>query len=353
MGQVTRYFAGGNTAEGFVSFFPFVLPEQDRRRMYFIKGGPGVGKSSFMKVIGKEMEQDGYDVEYFYCSGDPECLDAVAIPKLGVGIMDATAPHSYDPVIPGARDTLISLGDYLDERAMSPYLSEIERIGKRISTHYQDSYHYLKAAAELKSMTHNTVKHATIYMEKCLAGEYARRLSEQYVSECTKSASRIGTLRQLFGEAYTHMGYLSHVDVLPREQTILLLEPNEQRLDILLQALAEQTISQGIDIISLHHPLSPLLLSHLYLPEQKVLFTGDLSLEEGAETCGSYHAEGSICGQAVHEENYDDLIRHAVDQLKGAKKAHDELETYYVRNMDFDRVEEKLNHVLTFIKEMK
>ena len=117
--------------------------------------------------------------------------------------------------------------------------------------------------------------------------------------------------------------------------------------------MTEQTIALSTDIISLYHPLSPSLQAHLYLPEQKVLFIGDLSLKEGAKVCSSYHTEASICEQAVYEQSYDQLIQYAINQLKGAKKAHDELETYYVRHMDFDRVGEKLNHILTSIREME
>ena len=55
----------------------------------------------------------------------------------------------------------------------------------------------------------------------------------------------------------------------------------------------------------------------------------------------------------LQEQNYEELIHYAVNQLKSAKKAHDELETYYVKHMDFDRVSEKLNEVLIKIKSIK
>ena len=38
-------------------------------------------------------------MEYF-CSSDPESLDGVAIPEKGAALMDGTAPHVYDPVLP-------------------------------------------------------------------------------------------------------------------------------------------------------------------------------------------------------------------------------------------------------------
>ncbi|MDO5573829.1 MAG: hypothetical protein Q4G60_07610 [bacterium] len=367
MSQITRYFAGGNTANGFVSFFPFVLPPQDRKRMFFIKGGPGVGKSSFMKVIGSEMEQAGYDVEYFYCSGDPECLDAVAVPKLGVGIMDATAPHSYDPELPGARDTLISLGDFLDEKAMSPFVSEIERINAHISMSYRNCYHYLKSAAELKMVAEEVENRGIIkgellqsempmitVRETILIQRYTRKLLEEYIfrDDAIQQADEpyIGTNRNLFCTAYTHMGLVSYLDALPRERTALILEHNERKIDMILRELRIQIMNSGRNTVSLYHPLRSTLLSHLYVPEDQLLFTGDMELKDSAELRNSYHASDIIQEHTLQDQNFDELISYAVTQLKSAKKAHDELESYYVKNMNFTGVSEKLNEVLTKIR---
>ena len=44
-----HFFAGGNTCRGFHSCFDSILPPDSRKRMYFIKGGPGVGKSTLMR----------------------------------------------------------------------------------------------------------------------------------------------------------------------------------------------------------------------------------------------------------------------------------------------------------------
>ena len=123
--QTIHYFAGGNTAQGFHSCFEDLLPAPERKRMFYLKGGPGVGKSTLMKRFASAAEEKGVRTEYFHCSSDPDSLDGAAFPELGIGIMDATAPHSYDPVVPGARDTLIALGDFLDEEALKPYLHEI------------------------------------------------------------------------------------------------------------------------------------------------------------------------------------------------------------------------------------
>ena len=49
-GKVREFFPGGNTSLGFFSYYDYLVPP-DATRIMIIKGGPGVGKSSFMKAL--------------------------------------------------------------------------------------------------------------------------------------------------------------------------------------------------------------------------------------------------------------------------------------------------------------
>jgi DNA replication protein DnaC len=62
-GKLREFFPGGNTSYGFYSFYDFII-DKDATRIFVIKGGPGVGKSTFMKVIGQSMLEKGFDVEF-------------------------------------------------------------------------------------------------------------------------------------------------------------------------------------------------------------------------------------------------------------------------------------------------
>ena len=90
----TSYFLGANTASGFRSLYGgFCRGAGDYLRI--VKGGPGTGKSGFMRAVGREAARRGYDVELVRCSGDPGSLDGLYIPALGLGWVDGTAPHDY------------------------------------------------------------------------------------------------------------------------------------------------------------------------------------------------------------------------------------------------------------------
>ena len=91
-GHTRKVFPGANTSRGFWSFFEYLIPE-DAERIFVIKGGPGVGKSTFMRKIGEEIVNMGYDVEYHCCAADPGSLDGVVIPAFNIGLLDGTAPQ--------------------------------------------------------------------------------------------------------------------------------------------------------------------------------------------------------------------------------------------------------------------
>ena len=103
----TSFFLGANTAGGFFSLYDgFCRGAGDYLRI--VKGGPGTGKSGFMRALGREAARRGFDVELIRCSGDPGSLDGLYIPALGLGWVDGTAPHVAEPRVFGAD------GDYAD-----------------------------------------------------------------------------------------------------------------------------------------------------------------------------------------------------------------------------------------------
>lgn len=82
MAQITHFFAGANSGNGFQNLFSEMVDLEDTYDFMILKGGPGVGKNTFMREIGKTMERAGTPVEYLWCSGDPDSLDGVVMPEL-------------------------------------------------------------------------------------------------------------------------------------------------------------------------------------------------------------------------------------------------------------------------------
>ena len=107
-----HFLASANTCKGFKNNFNSINISSNGFT-YILKGGPGTGKSTIMKRFGKSYEDKGYDVEYFYCSSDPESLDGVFIPKKNISIVDGTAPHITEATVPGIKEKIINVGAFI------------------------------------------------------------------------------------------------------------------------------------------------------------------------------------------------------------------------------------------------
>ena len=104
-GKIYQRLFGSNTIHGNYNIVPELLPTVERR--LYLQGGPGTGKSVFMKEIVKSCLANGYDVEQYMCSFDPSSIDMVIVPKLSFCILDSTGSHKFSPL--SDQDVVIDL----------------------------------------------------------------------------------------------------------------------------------------------------------------------------------------------------------------------------------------------------
>lgn len=333
-----HYFAGGNTARGFFSCFENILPRAQQKRMYYIKGGPGVGKSTLMKRFAQAAGEKGLEVEYFHCSSDPDSLDGVSIPSLGVGMMDATAPHSYDPAIPGARDTLISLGDFLDEKALAPHAGEIAEVQRQISARFARCYRYLAASEQVFCAAPPAAENPVKLREICAELVKAMPLR-----------GGNGSVRRLFASAFTPKGRLNLTDFGLFERRVMVDVPFGAHAAGLLRHLSAGAQERGLDVIELLDPLIPERIAHVLIPAHGLAFcTGRRMPEDGGTWIDTlFDSSAPNDREQSFDQNACELLwQRALEQLSAAKSLHDELERFYVKNMDFALWQDVLDALL-------
>ena len=155
-----KYFAASNSADGFKSYFNEIFAVADL--LYIIKGGPGTGKSSFMKKCADMAETIGNTVEYYYCSSDPESIDGVLIisEKKKIGIVDGTAPHVWEPLLAGATEEIINLGSFWDGKLLRKQKNEIESLTRKKSASFKRAYKYLRSCGNLRAVTDALIEQA-------------------------------------------------------------------------------------------------------------------------------------------------------------------------------------------------
>ncbi len=144
----TSFFAAANGYRGFKSYFGEIFDSEKFDKIYVLKGGPGTGKSFIMKNFSKHFFSRGFFTEAILCSSDTNSLDGVIVRKneRAVAILDGTAPHERDALIPGAIDELINLGDGWDNRKLKNKREEILQLNSKKKSFYSEGYKNLSMA---------------------------------------------------------------------------------------------------------------------------------------------------------------------------------------------------------------
>lgn len=345
-GKIRHMFPGGNTPQGFFSYYDYVIPT-DATRIFLLKGGPGVGKSTFMKKIGQTLVEHGYTIEHHHCSSDPNSLDGLVIPTLGVALIDGTSPHIVDPKHPGCVDEILNLGEYWNESKMINNKNEILSYTKEISKRFQRAYRILKAAkavyddweaANCEAMNYN------------LANQKAANLGEAIFSSITTIG--YGKNRRLFASAITPIGPVNYIDSISAglaKRYIITGLPGTGKATLLTK-IADTAIAKGLAIETFYCPLDPLKLEHILIPDlNTALITStpphNQNLTTATEVIDMNDClDTDIIFRLEPVTDYDrstfwELFGKAGSYIHEAKKLHDELETYYIPNINFSGVD--------------
>lgn len=347
-GRIRRFFAGANSSKGFYSLYSHITNPM-ASRIIVIKGGPGVGKSTFMKSIGQSMSTRGYETELFHCSSDPESLDGVAMPEIGVALIDGTAPHIVDPVYPGAVDEIIHLGDYWNEDALRSNRQEIIRLTKENSRLFARAYRFLRAAQDILDDLRDVHIQAMDFGRANIIYEEIR----WEILGDSRLSSKPGAKRRLFASAITPIGYINHIETIvadcPRRYVVD-GEPGTGR-STLISRIAEDASLCGLEVEILHCPLNPDRVEHLVIPELETamitsarhhrwkLSTGDMVIDMARflDAVAVSEAAGIV---AYDWDMVENMLSRAVYYLNRAYVTHNELESMYVSNIDFDGITE-------------
>ncbi|HOJ09383.1 MAG TPA: ATPase [Clostridiales bacterium] len=351
--KIRHIFAGGNTSHGFFSYFNYIINLSDANRLYILKGGPGTGKSTFMKYIGSEAMNHDYDVEYFHCSSDSNSLDGVSIPSLKIAMVDGTAPHTIDPEYPGVVDEIINLGEYWDKNKLKNYRDRVLRERKEIKLNFAGAYRYLGAAAVIYQDTEIINKK---YMDNRKLNKITFELIEDlfFSSENPKTGNeemlkKEGTVRRLFASAITPDGVINYLDsILNTSRIYGLVGDPGMGINILLEKIKEESTARGYDVECFYCGLIPNKLEHIVIPELDISLTTINKYHSTKLTIDKYFnfedfskkVTMEVCGNDVieNEKQIDLLIKRAVKSIIKAKSIHFEMEKYYSPAMDFDRL---------------
>ncbi len=336
------FFASANGYGGFKSYFGEVFSSESFDRIFVLKGGPGTGKSTLIKKIAKALENEKLNAELFRCSSDTKSLDGVIIEshKAKIAVIDGTAPHERDAVIPGAIDVIVNLGESLDQNVLSDSRESILALNNKKKSCYKTAYDKLLKSslfdinikAEIGSVINNNAMEDAI--ERVLGLGFQVNSSAcgtRLISSFSKNGyASLEKFRTSLSDFYTVRGeYGSELAY--------------------MSSLAERLEKNGVGFIKLISPLDSKSVEGIYFKNSNT-----------AIICGDY--DNVICDTRdfidVKEKSafYEKMkaldhcrsiyLSEAAEALKEASSYHFELEKLYSTAVDFEIVNAKTENIL-------
>lgn len=324
------FFPGSNTCRGFHGFFPELMTDDEMRRVLILKGGPGVGKSTLMKRIGAAWEKQGRNVAYYWCSGDPDSLDAVI--SNGRMVMDGTAPHVTDPILPGAADGICNLGECLSEQIMAAHRDEVIALQRDMRRCYARAFRYLTGAdAALRDLQ-------AVYQLAVDEGALInlRMEAQAFLSQDAKS----GRTRHAYAQAITHQGVAQHLGSLEKDEMLCLDLPFGFDADAVIRPLTLHMQFHGAACMALMHPLDGKKHAHVITSGRAVV-----SFVQSGQPVRTLPFDQDILRRehdalSFSRAAYDLMLHQATDSLHQAKEKHDVLERIYADAMDYRHLDD-------------
>jgi hypothetical protein len=356
MAKNTASFLGANTPQGFVSFFDELYNPYENCSAYIIKGGPGTGKSTLMKSILSQCEKRGFATEKIYCASDPDSLDGIIVPDIGVSVADGTSPHIIEPKFPGACENIINTGDFWDKNKLRTRADEIRSLSLENSIHHRRSAKYLAAAGQIAE---ENLRLTAKYTDKDKADNFAFRFAQRELPK--KKYALPGRKSKRFISAITPKGKI-FLDENIRENSYRVIGIEDEYSGvsgIILERIGEAAIRNGYDVIFCHCPMKPKMqCEHIIIPEKNLALMTirsdhNITIEfDRIIHTRRFFYEGINEHSAYLRFNRKlirELTKEAVSALKDAKSTHDKLENIYIEAMDFSSLESYCKNICDYI----
>jgi len=334
----TSYFLGANTASGFLSLYDgFCRGEGDYLRI--VKGGPGTGKSGFMRAIGREAAKRGLDVEYVRCSGDPASLDGVYLPSLGLGWCDGTAPHIAEPGIFGVDSDYVNLGQFCRTPLASADAARARSLNAAYKAKYTRAYAQLAAAERVeRALAPQDIGEKEAARAGAALCELAARLP----------AGDAPRLRRRFCGAVSCEGLVEDRSGFELCKLVYLCEDGCGLAAGALELACETALSLGHSVVLCLSPLDGRTPDALLLPDVSAAFVRAMPLSsyEHVKRIPLDRLWGDMAAvkerrRAVRAARREGAryLHAGCETLREAKALHDELEAIYRPYMDFSALD--------------
>lgn len=336
------FFAASNSYDGFVSYFSEIFSPENYEKIYILKGGPGTGKSSFMKAIINAFKEKEVNYEAIYCSSDPKSLDGLILEHSSkkIAIVDGTAPHSTDPTYPGAIEKIVNLGDFWNEKLLQSNNEKIKELSARKKQFYQNAYQYLSVAKSCSDIVFNSIKEATT-------------LKNESISDLFKNSEKDkGIISTKLYSAFCKDGFVDIPLPFTDKTKIIDVVGIYGSEYFFMQNVFNTAKEYGLDLTVSPSPLDRNKYDYIFLKNSDIIFrarnkvscknTRVVDTSKFINTKKLENVRNKI--ETLYKEK-EAMLWSATDEFKKAYDTHIELEKIYTAAMNFKKNQKKIEKV--------
>lgn len=339
-----KYFLAANSCEGFISCFAESYSANDNWRVYIIKGGPGTGKSSFMRYLASVAEERKAEYELCFCSSDPNSLDAVIFPEKKAIVLDGTAPHTLDPVYPGVCEKILNFGEFWQEEQLVKNRKKIIELTDKNKKTHNTAARYLSAAGELFEDNLRLAKSVT---DIAKVEKFGNKLCKNYIPKKDEKQGK-EQIRFLCGTTPAGVVSFAKSAVAQIKNVVVIEDKFGAVSNEIMETVRKKALLGGHNIITVKNCFLPFkLIDNIIIPELSLAVVREWDYQHFDMDVRRIHARRFMSNEQLklyrerinfNKKTIKELLSGAVATLRQAKAIHDELEECYVSAMDFDRL---------------
>ncbi|WP_208926682.1 PRK06851 family protein [Desulfitobacterium hafniense] len=325
-----HYFAEGITNRGYISLLPNMMSEWERT--YVLMGGPGTGKSTTIKMIGLDLLDRGYEVDFLRSARDPDSMAGVLIRRFNWAILDHYEIAPLHWRAPGVIEHFVDFSKYCNQGKLEQQRLRVLELGEKIKRGQQRIGEILaeEFGGRIRERFYAKADEGRPWLPKLYASDLFKEAkgpwskAQDALKKIQKSAVQSFFLHGINPEGWLNLApyFLTDYDQIRFDG-----EEAHEAMEWVLQE-AEQ-LGQVIDIVL--HPLYPDEILGIVFPERNLaIWQGDPE-----------HLEDQGLGCPFS----NDLKKALLD----TQRLRDKLKAIYTKTVDFDQVDSMKTDLLNSI----
>jgi hypothetical protein len=261
---MNKYFLGTYTPYGYYTVFDKLIDQPDYFT-YILKGD-----QSASRLI-ETVTEGTSPSEVYYCSAQPDCLDAAVFGESRIIVADSIKPHIFEPTVPGACQQIVNIGEMWDVISLKNRRAELEEL--HIS-HKSCMDGAARSLTALGSITADSLKIGKAALMTDKLNSFITRFIKKNIPKNRENAKKGGiSYRQIC--AVTADGFSVFIPTDAKE-VFIISDDFSAGTDYLLRELTKIAADRGYDCVLTRSPLHNIepgeVLFALYIPELKTVF---------------------------------------------------------------------------------